>query len=38
MEYAGGSGGNRGCTEQRKKLATSQARRQRFLIILGFFQ
>src|SRR5215471_12103154 len=37
-DYTGGSGCYRGRAEQWKKLATSQARRQRFLIILGFFQ
>src|SRR5215467_15481485 len=37
-DYTGGSGCYRGRAEQWKKLATSQARRQRFLIILGLFQ
>jgi hypothetical protein len=38
MEQARRSGDNRGGTEQRKKLATSQAGRQRFLIIPELFQ
>ena len=38
IEYARGSSGHHGCTEQRKKLATSQARRRRFLVILELFR
>src|SRR5439155_18427999 len=38
IEYARGGGGNRSCTEQRKKLATSQAGRKRSLTTFELFR